>query len=126
MGGDVMAAPAGKAPWFLVRALRDVDSANLDRLQIVKGWLDASGQTHEQVYDVAWSNAIGVPYLETYWRDPHFDPKLRAFYDGLVIEIPTPRWTTYDARFVGTKIPAGAPTAIQDRAYTTPTWYRPE
>ena len=151
MGGDLMQAPAGKAPAFLVRAVRDADGANLDRIQVIKGWLDASGKTHEKVYDVAWSgnrkpgkngklppvgntvnvkeatytNAIGAPYLHAHWKDPSFDPKQRAFYYVRVIEIPTPRWTTYDAKFFGTKPPAAAPTAIQDRAYTSPIWYSP-
>ena len=151
MGGDLKSAPAGKAPSFLVRAVRDADGANLDRIQVIKGWLDAAGKTHEKVYDVAWSgnrkpgkdgklplvgntvnvkdasytNAIGAPYLHAHWKDPTFDPKQRAFYYVRVIEIPTPRWTTYDAKFFGTKPPAEAPTAIQDRAYTSPIWYSP-
>lgn len=151
MGGDLKNAPAGKTPAFLVRAVRDADGANLDRVQVVKGWLDAAGKTHEQVYDVAWSgnrkpgkdgklpavgntvnvkdasytNAIGSPYLHAHWKDPNFDPKQRAFYYVRVIEIPTPRWTTYDAKFFGAKPPAAAPTAIQDRAYTSPIWYSP-
>jgi hypothetical protein len=151
MGGDLKMAPPGKAPAFLVRAMRDVDGTNLDRIQIVKGWLDATGNTQERVYDVAWSgtrqpgsdgklpavgntvdvtqatytNAIGAPYLTAFWQDPSFDPQLHAFYYMRVIEIPTPRWTTYDAKFFGTKIPDGAPTSIQERAYTTPIWYTP-
>jgi hypothetical protein len=151
MGGDLKNAPAGKAPNFLIRAVRDADGANLDRIQVIKGWLDAAGKTHEKVYDVAWSgnrkpgkdgklppvgntvnvkeasytNAIGAPYLHAHWKDPNFDPKQRAFYYVRVIEIPTPRWTTYDAKFFGTKPPAAAPTAIQDRAYTSPIWYTP-
>lgn len=151
MGGDLKNAPDGKAPTFLVRAVRDADGANLDRVQIIKGWLDAAGKTHEKVYDVAWSgnrkpgkdgklppvgntvnaqeasytNAIGAPYLTAHWKDPSFDAKQRAFYYVRVIEIPTPRWTTYDAKFFGTKPPAAAPTAIQDRAYTSPIWYSP-
>jgi hypothetical protein len=151
MGGDLKAAPAGKAPAFLVRAMRDPDGANLDRIQIVKGWLDAAGKTHEQVYDVAWSgdrkpgkdgklppvgntvnvaeasytNAIGVPYLTAHWKDPGFDPKQRAFYYVRVLEIPTPRWTTYDAKFFGVKLPTDVPASIQDRAYTSPIWYTP-
>ena len=134
-----------------MRAVRDADGANLDRIQVIKGWLDAAGKTHEKVYDVAWSgnrkpgkdgklppvgntvnvkeatytNAIGAPYLHAHWKDPSFDPKQRAFYYVRVIEIPTPRWTTYDAKFFGTKPPAEAPTAIQDRAYTSPIWYYP-
>lgn len=151
MGGDLKAAPPGKAPVLLVRAMRDVDGANLDRLQIVKGWLDAAGKTHEQVYDVAWSgnrqpgkdgklppvgntvnvteatysNAIGAPFLTAFWKDPNFNAKERAFYYVRVLEIPTPRWTTYDAKVFGVKIPEGAPTSIQERAYTTPVWYTP-
>ena len=151
MGGDLKSAPAGKAPTFLVRAVRDADGANLDRIQVIKGWLDASGKTHEKVYDVAWSgnrkrgkdgklppvgntvnvkdasytNAIGAPYLHAHWKDSSFDPKQRAFYYVRVIEIPTPRWTTYDAKFFGTTPPTAAATAIQDRAYTSPIWYSP-
>jgi hypothetical protein len=151
MGGDLRKAPAGTSPTFLVRAVRDADGANLDRIQMIKGWLDVEGKTHEKVYDLAWSgdrkpgkdgkvppvgntvnvkdasysNAIGSPYLQAHWRDPSFDSKQRAFYYVRVIEIPTPRWTTYDAKFFGTKPPAAAPTAIQDRAYTSPIWYSP-
>jgi hypothetical protein len=151
MGGELGAAPAGQGPVFLVRALRDADGANLDRIQMVKGWLDAAGRTHERVYDIAWSgkrrpgrdgklppvgntvdvvqatydNSIGAPYLAAHWRDPDFDPRQRAFYYARVLEIPTPRWTTYDARVFGTKIPDGAPSSIQERAYTSPVWYSP-
>ena len=151
MGGDLSKAPAGKAPALVIRALRDSDGANLDRVQVIKGWLDAKGKTHERVYDVVWSgdrkpradgklppvgntvnvpdasykNTIGSPLLLGYWKDPNFNSNERAFYYVRVIEIPTPRWTTYDAKFFGTKPPAAAPTAIQDRAYTTPIWYTP-
>jgi len=151
MGGDLRSAPAGKAPTFLVRALRDADGANLDRVQIIKGWLDAAGKTHEKVYDVAWSgnrkpgangklppvgntvnvkdasytNAIGAPYLTAYWKDPAFDAKQRAFYYVRVLEIPTPRWTTYDAKVFGVKLPTDVPASIQERAYTSPIWYTP-
>ena len=153
MGGDLKSAPAGKAPGFLIRALRDVDGANLDRIQVVKGWLDASGKTQEKVHDVAWSNpqqrrpgadgklppvgntvnvqqatytnAIGAPTLEAYWRDPEFNPAERAFYYARVIEIPTPRWTTYDAKFFGVALPTDVPASIQERAYTSPIWYTP-
>jgi len=151
MGGDLKSASAGKSPTFLVRAMRDADGANLDRIQVVKGWLDASGKTQEKIYDVAWSgdrkpgangklppvgntvnvkeasytNAIGAPYLTAYWRDPAFDPKLRAFYYVRVLEIPTPRWTTYDAKIFGVKLPTDVPASIQDRAYTSPIWYTP-
>jgi hypothetical protein len=151
MGGDLKSASAGKAPTFLVRAMRDADGANIDRIQVIKGWLDASGKTQEKIYDVAWSgdrnpgangklppvgntvnvkeasytNAIGAPYLTAYWKDPSFDPKLRAFYYVRVLEIPTPRWTTYDAKVFGVKLPTDVPASIQDRAYTSPIWYTP-
>ena len=151
MGGDLKAAPAGKAPGFLIRALRDADGANLDRIQVIKGWLDASGKTQEKVYDVAWSggrkpgkdgklppvgntvnvkeatytNAIGAPALQAFWKDPKFDPKERAFYYVRVLEIPTPRWTTYDAKIFGVKLPTDVPASIQERAYTTSIWYTP-
>jgi hypothetical protein len=151
MGGDLTNAPAGKAPAFLIRALRDADGANIDRVQVVKGWLDAKGEQQEKVYDVVWSgdrkldsdgklppvgntvnvadasykNTIGAPLLQAYWNDPEFDANQRAFYYVRVIEIPTPRWTTYDAKFFGMKLMEGVPTAIQDRAYTSPIWYTP-
>ena len=150
MGGDLSLAPDGKAPSFMVYALRDPFGANLDRIQIVKGWLDGN-ETREQVYDVAWSgdrtvdsngklaavgntvnaakatwtNTIGAAELGTVWTDPGFDPEQRAFYYTRVIEIPTPRWSTYDAFRFGVPIPDGAPTAIQDRAYSAPIWYTP-
>jgi hypothetical protein len=152
MGGDLSAAPAGKSPTFMIRALRDVDGANLDRIQIIKGWLDAQGQTHERVYDVAvsdgrtidangrcttpvgntvdvanatWKNSIGAPLLIGYWKDPHFDPRQRAFYYVRVIEIPTPRWIAYDAKFFGITLPEGTKLTLQERAYTSPIWYTP-
>jgi len=152
MGGDLLNAPEGKAPTFMVYALRDPIGANLDRLQIVKGWLDAQGKTHEKVYDVAWSgdrkpdgkgklpavgntvdvknanwtNTIGAAELATVWTDPDFDPKQRAFYYTRVLEIPTPPWYLYDAFRLGTKIPKDAPTSQQERGYTTPIWYTPK
>ncbi len=130
MGGDFGPAPDGKAPTFLVAALKDPIGANLDRYQIVKGWMDDKGELHEQVYDVAWSgdrkpgadgklppvgdtvdvanatwtNTIGSPELITVWTDPDFDPAQRAFYYGRVLEIPTPRWTAYDAKYYGLKM----------------------
>jgi Protein of unknown function (DUF3604) len=151
MGGDLKAAPAGKAPALLIRALRDADGANLDRIQVVKGWRDAAGKLHEKVYDVAWSgtrkpgkdgklpavgntvnvkdasytNAIGAPYLTAHWKDPAFDARQRAFYYVRVLEIPTPRWTTFDAKFFGVKLPTDVPASIQERAYTSPIWYTP-
>ncbi len=152
MGGDRTTAPEGKAPSFLIRALRDPDGANLDRVQMVKGWLNADSTTGERVYDVAWSddrvadvngkvppvgntvdaetatctNDIGAPILAAHWIDPDFDPALRAFYYVRVIEIPTPRWTTFDALLFGVDIPDGANTWIDERAYTSPIWYIPE
>ena len=155
MGGDLKSAPAGKAPSFLVVARRDPDGANLDRIQVVKGWLDKDGKPQEKVYDVAWSgknegarkpgkdgrlppvgntvnvaeasysNSIGAPYLAAYWKDPAFDAKQRAFYYVRVLEIPTPRWTTYDAKFFKVALPKDVPASIQDRAYTSPIWYTP-
>jgi hypothetical protein len=151
MGGDLQAAPSGKAPTFLVAALKDPYSGNLDRIQIVKGWLDADGTTHEKVHDVAWSggrepgrdgklppvgntvdvanatwaNTIGAPELITVWKDPDFDPAQRAFYYARVIEIPTPRWTAYDAKRFGIEMDAKIPMITQERAYTAPIWYTP-
>jgi len=152
MGSDLGSAPQGQAPTFLVAALKDPIGANLDRYQIVKGWLDKNGNAQEKVYDVAWSgdrkpdantgklpsvgttvdlvnatwaNTIGAPELISVWKDPDFDPALRAFYYGRVIEIPTPRWTAYDAkRFGGTPLPGTAMT-VTERAYTSPIWYTP-
>jgi hypothetical protein len=152
MGGDLTDAPAGKAPSFLVAALKDPIGANLDRYQIVKGWLDAAGEVHEKVYDVAWSgdrkpgadakvppvgdtvdvqnatwtNTIGAPELIAFWTDPEFDPARRAFYYGRVIEIPTPRWTAYDAKYYGITMPEGTRMTTTERAYTSPIWYTPE
>jgi hypothetical protein len=152
MGGDLNAAPAGKAPSLLIRAMRDPDGANLDRVQVVKGWADATGKLHEKVYDVAWSgdrkllgngklppvgntvnveeatytNAIGAPYLSAYWADPAFDAKQRAFYYVRVLEIPTPRWTTFDAKVFGVKLPNDVPATLQERAYSSPIWYTPD
>ena len=151
MGGDLTNAPAGAKPGFMIRAVRDPEGANLDRVQVVKGWLDADGITREKVYDIAWSgkrkpgkdgtvppvgstvnvsdasytNAIGAPFLQAFWTDKDFDPAKRAFYYVRVIEIPTPRWTTYDAKVFGVKIPKGAPADVQERAYTSPIWYTP-
>ncbi len=151
MGGTLRERPAESAPTFMVYALRDPIGANLDRIQIVKGWLEADGSTAEKVYDVAWSdgrivgkdgrlppvgntvdvananwtNTIGASELGTVWTDPDFDPNKRAFYYARVIEIPTPRWSTYDAFRFGIEIPKGAPTSTQERAYTSPIWYTP-
>jgi len=152
MGSNLRAMPKGaKAPNFMVYALRDPIGANLDRIQVVKGWFDANGKTHEKVYDVIWAgnrkpgangklppvgntvdvknanwtNTIGSSELGTVWTDPEFDPKQKAFYYARVLEIPTPRWTTYDAFRYGTKLPKDAPTSTQERAYTSPIWYTP-
>jgi hypothetical protein len=152
MGGDLRAAPTDKAPRLMVRALRDPDGANLDRVQIVKGWLDRKGKLHERIYDVAcsddraiddrrrcerpvgntvdvenatYTNDIGEPLLMAYWEDPDFDPAQRAFYYVRVLEIPTPRWTTYDAAHFGVERPEGVPATQQERAYTSPIWYTP-
>jgi hypothetical protein len=149
MGADL---PAGDgSPAFLVYALRDPIGANLDRIQIVKGWLDAVGEPQERVYDVAWSddrqpgpdgklppvgdtvdlsipswtNTIGAAELGAVWRDPDFDPALRAFYYARVIEIPTPRWTAYDAVKFDLDLPDDIPLKAQERAYTSPIWYTP-
>ncbi len=152
MGGDLSDAPAGKSPTFLVGGLRDPIGANLDRIQVVKGWLDKGGELHEKVYDVVWSgdrkpdpkagklppvgdtvdvaeatwtNTIGAPELATVWKDPDFDPTQRAFYYARVIEIPTPRWTAYDAKRFGIKMDKDVPMKAQQRAYTSPIWYTP-
>jgi hypothetical protein len=153
MGGDLKKASAGKAPTFLVAALKDPLSGNLDRIQIIKGWLDAGGKLHERIYDVvwgdaetrkpgangklpavgntvdlktaSWTNTIGDPELITVWKDPDFDPTLKAFYYARVLEIPTPRWTAYDAVYFKVKIDPNVPMITQERAFTSPIWYSP-
>ena len=153
MGADLPVAPEGKAPSFLVAAMKDPESGNLDRIQIVKAWVDGNGKAREQVYDVVWgdahrrsrnadgsvppvgstvdvesatwSNTIGDAELLGVWQDPDFDRGVQAFYYARVLEIPTPRWTTYDAVRFGQPIPEGAPASIQERAYTAPIWYTP-
>lgn len=151
MGGQLRKAPEGKKPTFLVAALKDPIGANLDRYQIIKGWMDAEGELHEKVYDVAWSgdrqsgsdgkvpavgstvdvekatwtNSIGAPELIAVWEDPDFDAAQSAFYYGRVMEIPTPRWTAYDANRFGSKPLDGTRMTIQERAYTSPIWYKP-
>ena len=153
MGGDLEEAPAaGKAPRFVIRALRDPDGANLDRIQIIKGWLDGSGKLHERVYDVAVSdgrkigqdgrckepvgntvnvnkatfrNTIGKPLYLAYWKDPDFNPKQRTFYYVRVLEIPTPTWVAHDMAFFGVQAPKDAVLVHQERAYTSPIWYSP-
>ena len=161
MGGDLPPLPSDgrgaggegkKSPTFLVAALKDPIGANLDRLQVIKGWLGKDGKTEERIYDVAvsggrqigadgrckasvgntvdvpnatWSNSIGATELITVWKDPDFDPSLRAFYYVRVIEIPTPRWTAYDAKYFGLTLPKEIPMTTTERAYTSPIWYTP-
>ena len=151
MGGDLPAQTNNGAPTFLLSALMDPDRANLDRMQIVKGWIDKEGVTQETVLDIAWSgdrvpgkdgklpavgdtvdlsvptwsNEIGAPELRAAWTDPDFDPDVAAFYYVRVIEIPTPRWTAYDAVRYGAHIPDDAPLKTQERAYSSPIWYSP-
>jgi hypothetical protein len=149
-GGDLSATPDGAAPRLLIHALRDPDGANLERIQVVEGWTSGEG-SQEHVYDVSgsrdrtpdadgklspvgdtvdpdtatYSNAIDAPYLDAFWDDPDFDPEQRAFYDLRVIEIPTLRWTTYDAVFFGIDRPQDQPASQQERAHTSPNWYTP-
>jgi hypothetical protein len=153
MGGDLPRAPKGKSPSFLVAALKDPIGANLDRVQIVKGWVDAEGGVQERVYDVVWgdadrrqpgadgrlpavgstvdvanatwTNTIGDGELIAAWRDPDFSRSQRAFYYARVIEIPTPRWTAYDAKRFGVRMGPEVPMTTQERAYTSPIWYTP-
>jgi len=152
MGGDLSAAPAGAKPKFMVRALRDVDGANLDRIQIIKGWVDADGKSHERIFDIAvsdgrkidedgrcktpvgdtvdvpnasYTNTIGNAVLAGYWEDPTFDSKQRAFYYVRVLEIPTPSWIAYDEKIFGKHAPKEALRKQQERAYTSPIWYTP-
>ena len=150
MGGD-LPAPKGKAPSFVVWAVKDPTSGNLDRIQIVKGWAK-NGQTFEKIYDVVWagprkpdpltgkvpaigstvnvsqatySNTLGVVELKTVWADPEFDPGLDAFYYARVLEIPTPRWTTIQAKQVGIMPPDVVAATVQERAWSSPIWYTP-
>jgi len=153
MGGDLSEAPKDKSPTFMVYALRDPIGANLDRIQIVKGWHDSKGKLHERIYDVAvsdgrkigndgrcktsvgntvdleaanWTNTIGASELATVWEDPNFEPNEKAFYYARVIEIPTPRWVLYDKIRLGAKVPEGVELVHQERAYTSPIWYTPK
>ena len=153
MGGELSKAPAGKSLAFMVRALRDPIGPNLDRIQIIKGWLDnKDGKTYERIYDVAvsggreigpdgrcttsvgstvdvanatYSNSIGAPFLTAYWKDPEFDPTQHAFYYVRVIQIPSPRWTAYDQKRFGIKMADYVPMTSARRAYTSPIWYKP-
>jgi hypothetical protein len=151
MGADLHSAPAGTAPTLMIWALKGPNSGNLDRVQVVKGWVDADGETHDRIHDVVWSgdrepgpdgslppvgntvdistatyeNSIGSAQLYTRWTDPDFDPSQPAFYYLRVLEIPTPRWSTYDAVALGIDPPADFPATIQERAWTSPIWYTP-
>jgi hypothetical protein len=152
MGGDLTSAPAGKSPTLLIRAARDPESANLDRIQVIKGWRDATGALHEKIYDVAlsgqgrknqdggvvpvgntvdianatYTNTIGDPELSVVWTDPDFNKDRLAFYYVRVLEIPTPRWTAYDARYFGLKdLTEDIQMLTQERAYSSPIWYTP-
>ena len=152
MGGDLTAAPDDRSPRFLIRAVKDPDGANLDRVQVIKGWHDKQGELHEKIYNVAlsdgrkenwrgkvnpvgntvdipiasYTNTIGDPELAIVWQDPDFDKDELAFYYLRVLEIPTPRWTAYDAKFFGLKdIPDEVPMVTQERAYASPIWYTP-
>ena len=152
MGGDLPAGSRSNAPNFLIAALKDPMGANLDRVQVIKGWVDADGETQERIYDVAvsdgrtigadgrahepvgntvnvaeasYTNSIGEPQFVTTWEDPDFDPALSAFYYVRVIQIPTPRWTAFDQKAFNTTMDAKVPMTTQDRAYTSPIWYTP-
>ncbi len=151
MGGDLTHAPKGKVPSFLIRAVKDPDGANLDRVQVIKGWRSAGGELREKIYNVAlsegrkdkgsktkavgstvkvqdasYTNTIGAAELATMWRDPDFNPDELAFYYVRVIEIPTPRWAAYDAKYFDIKdMPDEVPMVTQERAYTSPIWYTP-
>ena len=151
MGGELKAGAKG-APSFILSALKDPIGANLDRVQVIKGWVDKAGVTHEKVFDVVWSdmdkrkpaggkvpavgdtvdvmkatyaNSIGAPALATVWTDPEFDPSVRAFYYVRVIEIPTPSWVAYDRMRFNLNLPPDIPLKHQERAYTSPIWYNP-
>lgn len=148
MGGD-LPSKTSDAPHFMVVGMKDPDAANLDRLQVVKGWIDENNETHERIFDIAcsdnrkivdrrcdklvgntvdvktasYTNDIGAANLKALWIDPEFDANQNAFYYVRVLAIPTPRWTTYDAVRYGIALPTDVPSTIQDRAYTAPIWY---
>ena len=146
MGGDLSAPPEGGAPTFLIAAMKEPDGANLDRIQVVKGWIE-DGEQMERIYDVAlsgdrtdgsqavgntvdvatasYTNDIGADELTVAWTDPEFDPGVPALYYVRVLQIPTPRWSTYDANALGVDVPEGLPTSIQERAWSSPIWYTP-
>jgi hypothetical protein len=153
MGGDLPKVSKGSdAPNLIIRAMRDPDGANIDRVQVIKGWVDSKGEMQERIYDAAvsdgrkigkdgrceekvgstvdiknatYSNSIGDALLMAHWQDPDFDPEQRAFYYVRMIEIPTPRWTAYDAVRFGIEMPDHVTMVTQDRAYTSPIWYTP-
>ncbi len=136
---------------MLIKVLRDIDGANIDRVQVIKGWLDSDGNTHERIYDVAcsddrtivnrrcersvgntvniaeatYANSIGEALLETAWTDPDFDPRQHTFYYVRVLEIPTPTWLAFDVKYFKVKLPDDAVMQGQERAYTSPIWYTP-
>jgi len=148
MGGQLLVAN-GKTPKLMVVGMKDPDAANLDRMQVIKGWMDSEGNTHEKIFDIAcsdsreiverrcdkpvgntvdvktatYSNDIGAANLKGFWQDPEFDAGQNAFYYVRILAIPTPRWTTYDAVRYNIDLPTDVPVSIQDRAYTSPIWY---
>ena len=153
MGEDLNRNPSvNREPTFLIWAIKDAEGANLDRVQVIKGWIDKEGQTHEKIFDVAWSdnrqldtngklsavgntvdvatatytNDIGAVNLQTIWTDPEFNPAIATFYYLRVLEIPTPRWTTYDAVKIGVPLSKEVPATIQERAWSSPIWYSPK
>jgi hypothetical protein len=152
MGGDLKPAAEGETPTFLIGAMKDPNGADLDRAQVVKGWVDAAGKTHEAIYDVLWSdpgkrqpvngklppvgdtvdlatatytNSIGATELIGTFKDPAFDPKQRAFYYLRVLEIPTPRWTAYDAVKYKITMSPDVTMKLQERAVSSAIWYTP-
>ncbi|MDP6828464.1 MAG: DUF3604 domain-containing protein [Pseudomonadales bacterium] len=153
MGGDLATRPEDGVPTFLISAMKDPIGANLDRVQVIKGWVDANGETAEKIYDVAlsdgrqvssqkgrvpklpstvnvenatYTNSVGAASLQTVWQDAEFDASHPAFYYVRVIEIQTPRWTAYDAKFFNESMPSHVPMTTQERAYTSPIWYTPK
>ena len=151
MGSDLTTDAKGKTPTFIIQAIKDAEGANLDRVQVVKGWIDANGKTHEKVFDIAWSerkvnangslppvgntvnvadasytNTIGAIDLKAVWADPEFDANVAAFYYVRVLEIPTPRWSTFDAKDMHIEPLKGLSETIQERAYSSPIWYNPK
>ena len=147
MGGELK-APNGKAPIFVIHAIKDANGANLDRVQIIKGWVDSKGESHEKIYNVAlsdgrtdgsvpvgntvdletakYTNDIGDVEFLTTWTDPEFDRAQHSFYYVRVLEIPTPRWSTYDAVKLGIPVRTDLPSTIQERGWSSPIWYSPQ